>query len=48
MPVPIDIEEMVSMVQIIQHVLNDDEAGPGFFIANDKWVDDNNLKEVPF
>ena len=44
----IALDEMISMIQIIQHVLNDDEAGPGFFIANDQWVETNNLKEVPF
>lgn len=46
--VPIEEDELEYVLQLIQTLLKPDEAGPAFFIATEKWKEENEYEELPF
>jgi hypothetical protein len=47
-PVPIERHELEDILKMIQVLLKDDEAGPGFYITDKPLTDPSNSEEVPF
>ena len=46
--VPITKDDLDSIIKLIQLILKDDEAGPGFFYASQDWIDKTKYRETPF
>ena len=43
--VPLNADAFDAIIQIIPQMLQDDEAGPAFYIVDDKWEVDHNYKD---
>ena len=47
-PVPIERHELEDILKMIQVLLKDDEAGPGFYITDTPLTEPIDSEEVPF
>ena len=43
--VPLNAEAFDAIMEIIPQMLNDDEAGPAFYIIDAQWAKDHNYEE---
>jgi|TARA_R100000149_G_scaffold61357_1_gene30728 hypothetical protein len=46
MTIPLDIDELMEFIPIIQTLLKADEAGPGFFVATKQWKQETKQQEA--
>ena len=45
---PLSREEITDLLPLIQHLLQDDEAGPAFYLTTPEWLAAHNYKSEPF
>jgi hypothetical protein len=46
--VPVEENDLESILKLIPKFLKEDEAGPAFFIATTTWKTETNYEEQPF
>lgn len=48
MTLPIRFDELTEVIDLIPIALDDDEAGPAFFLATETWITTHQYQELPF